>query len=438
MAISGQRFELDLDAEDFTINPIDESSLSEAFRIKDIQEHEPADVPAPPQPKATSTGFPEHKQRKVSRFKQKQEQVRHNGIEQLKSRGPSDAALAHRLSRKQGVGAEADQKTEISEENDRRIAAMSTQEIEEARAEIMGTLSPALIQRLMKRSRIDDDEMQNDINLPTPGQNVPSHPSTEVTEPPIRKDVKTAAELLSSSGAQDVQPPADIGADDPDPPPTTIHPEPSNVHFPVPPRSPSDFRPLDPNSPTFLSDLKSTYFPELSHAPSPNALEWLQSPSPQDLEASSYSPALTSYPASSIRFSFRGSLIPPATSLRLPTSLGLHHHGDAPDSAGYTIPELTLLSRSSLPNQRCVAYRTLGRILYRLGKEEFGRRGSELYEALWAEFEKERTLELVMTEAAKERGHVSAKAYATEALWLWRKGCGGERGLRKPGERMAI
>ena len=83
MAISGQRFELDLDAEDFTINPIDESSLSEAFRIKDIQEHEPADVPAPPQPKATSTGFPEHKQRKVSRFKQKQEQVRHNGIEQL-------------------------------------------------------------------------------------------------------------------------------------------------------------------------------------------------------------------------------------------------------------------------------------------------------------------------------------------------------------------
>ena len=54
---------------------------------------------------------------------------------------------------------------------------------------------------------------------------------------------------------------------------------------------------------------------------------------------------------------------------------GLHHHGAAPEDAGYTIGELAHLARSTVPAQRCVAFQTLGRVLYRLGRGEFGGRG---------------------------------------------------------------
>lgn len=435
MAIPGQRFELDLEADDFTINPIDESSLTEPFRIKDVQEHDSSDIPAPPKPKAVVAGFPEHKQRKVSRFRQKQEQTRQDGARDATQRGPSDAAIAHKLSQRHGTNDEASQKAEISRENDQRIASMSAEEIGDARAEIMGMLSPALIEQLLKRSRIDEP--------PSTDAADPAAAATEIQSqrrPPSEAHVEKKVAFADEEDGEPMSQPQSHASE----PPTegldaTLTPENSSgVHFPAPPRSASDYRELDPNSPTFLSDLKATYFPELAHEPSPTALEWLQPSSAQDREASSYSPALESYPASSIRFDFRGSLIPPNKSLELPGNLGLHHHGEAPDSAGYTIPELTLLARSTLPNQRCIAYQSLGRLLYRLGKEEFGRRGSEMYEALWALIEKERVLELVMAEAGKDKGHASARAYATEALWLWRKGSNGERGLHKSTAKMAL
>jgi RNA polymerase II-associated protein 1 len=429
MAIPGQRFELDLDADDFTINPIDESSLTEAFRIRDIQEHDSTDVVAPPKPKASSSGFPEHKQRRVSRFKQKQDRARQHANENPPPRGPSDAAIAHKLSQKHGTDPESLQKAEIGQENDRRLAAMSAEEIDEARAEIMDTLSPALLERLLKRSRIDTDapasQELSQASAPSTEDSKAKKVTFDEDDSSVTEKARQAASGVSESSANDqLLPPAETS--------TTASPPTNTVHFPAPPRSPSDYRALDPSSPTFLSDLKSTYFPELAHAPSPSALEWLQTPSPNDADTpSSYSPSLPSYPASAIRFTFTGALLPPTKSLTLPTTLGLHHHGEAPDSAGYTIPELTLLARSTLPNQRCVAYQTLGRILYRLGKEEFGKKGGDMYEALWDEVERSRCLELVLAEAGREKGHASARAYAVECAWLWRKGCDGERGLKR-------
>lgn len=41
---------------------------------------------------------------------------------------------------------------------------------------------------------------------------------------------------------------------------------------------------------------------------------------------------------------------------------GLHHHGDAPEAAGYTLAELVRLSRSTVPAQRASALRTLARV----------------------------------------------------------------------------
>ncbi|XP_062253047.1 RNA polymerase II-associated protein 1 [Platichthys flesus] len=61
------------------------------------------------------------------------------------------------------------------------------------------------------------------------------------------------------------------------------------------------------------------------------------------------------------RFDFAGSLIPPTEDL--PTHLGLHHHGEEPERAGYSLQELFLLSRSQVIQQRSLALGTLANIL---------------------------------------------------------------------------
>lgn len=61
------------------------------------------------------------------------------------------------------------------------------------------------------------------------------------------------------------------------------------------------------------------------------------------------------------RFDFAGTLVPPTEDL--PTHLGLHHHGDEPELAGYSLQELFLLSRSQVIPQRSLALNTLANIL---------------------------------------------------------------------------
>ncbi|XP_063040507.1 RNA polymerase II-associated protein 1 [Engraulis encrasicolus] len=61
------------------------------------------------------------------------------------------------------------------------------------------------------------------------------------------------------------------------------------------------------------------------------------------------------------RFDFAGKLIPPTEDL--PTHLGLHHHGDEPELAGYSLQELFLLSRSQVTQQRSLALSTLANII---------------------------------------------------------------------------
>ena len=429
MAIPGQRFELDLDADNWRFDPISDErqdAPAQPSIIKEIQEHDTADIPPPPKIRQSKSGFPEHKSRSnVSAFQRRQHesQSRNKDQENTPRAQPSDAAIRHRVANKYGFDPMAREKAEISKENEQKIAAMSEEDIEEARAELMQSLNPALVERLLKRANIDED------------------PSTSQQPRPQAEDTDRGSSSQNKEENEDMTDtvlPDEVEEPD-DEPPTTSPPtneQPSSIHFPVPPRDPSTYKSLDPSSDTFLKDLRSTYFPDLSHTPS--TLDWLNQSTPSTEPVShSYSPNLTSYPVSSLRFNFAGSLIPPSTALDIPVTAGLHHHGNAPDSAGYTIPELTLLARSSLPSQRCIAYQTLGRILYRLGHGDFGQPGSELSEALWSEIEQERVLEVIMREANTQSGHASARAYATEALWLWRKGGGGERGFKKASEMRA-
>uniref|UniRef100_A0A8D0KX28 RNA polymerase II associated protein 1 n=1 Tax=Strix occidentalis caurina TaxID=311401 RepID=A0A8D0KX28_STROC len=60
------------------------------------------------------------------------------------------------------------------------------------------------------------------------------------------------------------------------------------------------------------------------------------------------------------RFSLKGELIP--ADADLPTHLGLHHHGEEAERAGYSLRELFHLSRSQVTQQRTLALQVLGRI----------------------------------------------------------------------------
>ncbi|KAM6912894.1 RNA polymerase II-associated protein 1 [Xenentodon cancila] len=69
------------------------------------------------------------------------------------------------------------------------------------------------------------------------------------------------------------------------------------------------------------------------------------------------------------RFDFAGTLIPPTEDL--PTHLGLHHHGEEPERAGYSLQELFLLSRSQIIQQRTLALSTLANILSKARSGEY-------------------------------------------------------------------
>ena len=61
------------------------------------------------------------------------------------------------------------------------------------------------------------------------------------------------------------------------------------------------------------------------------------------------------------RFDFHGNLV--NQSQDIPEYLGLHHHGNDPSSAGYTLEELIVLARSSFLQQRVLALQVLARIM---------------------------------------------------------------------------
>lgn len=59
------------------------------------------------------------------------------------------------------------------------------------------------------------------------------------------------------------------------------------------------------------------------------------------------------------RFDFEGRLVSMESGARIGMHEGLHHHGDQPAAAGYTLAELMRLSRSTVPAQRVQALRML-------------------------------------------------------------------------------
>ncbi|KAG9724460.1 hypothetical protein KCU59_g15677, partial [Aureobasidium melanogenum] len=439
MTLRGQHFSIDdFDAQ----NSPEVASAPQVFNpfnfVADVQERKPTAAPTPPQPpafKSSPGGFPAHRKRNVqSKFKKSRQQ-------DADPIAPTPQPQINVLENDDDDFMTTERRR-IDEENRQRIAEMSPEEIEEERRELLSSLDPSLIQRLLGRATIEEGGSNEDFpGLQEKVEETKQEVKTDFTDKP-RKTVKFAEVEDEPAGAR-----VGSGARSGNETSTTQHkhdnpghqaasevalPTDSTIHFPRPPQPPS----LDPSDPNFLEDLHEKYFPDLPA--DPEKLEWMTS-SPSN----AYSASQASLDPKDIRFAFTGALIPPSLAAEIPVTMGLHHHGDAPDAAGYTIPELAMLARSSVPAQRCVAFQTLGRILYRLGKGEFGDPGEEgqgtvgakdtlgeLARGLWFEVKKESVLEICLAES-EGRGaaggrHMGARAYATEAVWLWQQG-GGRR-----------
>lgn len=195
----------------------------------------------------------------------------------------------------------------------------------------------------------------------------------------------------------------------------------NTTHFPQPKQLPD----LDPDDPDFLETLHQKYFPSLPADPS--KLAWMAPiPTPHSVadRESPYYPGQTSLSIAALRFDFKGRLLAPAKSRNIPVSKGLHHHGEAPEAAGYTVTELGRLARSAVPAQRCVAFQTLGRILFRLGKGEWGNNEAEVAKGIWRSVQENRVMDSLLeaAEVPEGQGHRGSRSYAVEALWLFEKG----------------
>ena len=447
MAVRGQRFDIDLDSDDEPDGVhFSQPGQAPGFNlglVKDVRERTTSlDVraPAAPKVKSSQTGFPTHKiMTGPSRFKQTREN-QPKGSSQIQRQTETNIAsppLSHlgscNVNGSTANGQQIDAPTRskdpaIDQENKQRLAQMSDEEIEEARKELMGGLSPSLIERLLKKASIEEGENHTKDEL---GQSWDEEHSSAAQAFPKRarfEESKTEHEqslkiesanypLASDPDAPPVHPPPDLQPASQNPLPPS---PPPNMHFPQAPKPPD----LDPSDPDFLSALHSKYFPSLPSDPS--TMAWMTPIDPKAERESAYSPAQESFTPSSLRFDFRGHLLPPRLSAQISQTKGLHHHAHAPSSAGYTVPELAHLARSAYPAQRCIAYQTLGRVLYRLGRGDFGREGDDLCERLWILMDQGRVGEGMVAAAAKggEGGNQSVWATATEAIWLWRKGGG--------------
>ncbi|KAG9250603.1 RPAP1-like protein [Emericellopsis atlantica] len=403
--------------------------------IGDIVERDASTKPANDfaEEAVSSTGFPQHKRRwkKASAFKQRRGAG--NDEEQTSQTRPAPSQATPQ-STEANVKMTYDEieKQRIDEENRQKLNDMSPEEIAEAQRELLSGMNPSLVQRLLQRATID-------VSSSTPYAAKPdaekaagptAAAQAEVTsKPKVRFAEASVADEDVGAQEQDDFPTGRFNVNlsddyDEDAEPTqrpdldAMEDLPHKTHFPAPP--PTD---LDPNDPNFLESLHKKYFPSLPNDPS--KLAWMAPVPTPDSTADQESPYYPheEIPVSALRFDFKGRFLSPRVSRAIPSSKGLHHHGEAPEAAGYTVAELAHLGRSAVPAQRCIAYQTLGRILFRLGKGEWGTTENHpIAMGVWNAMKKGRVLDTLNEAASIEGGHRGSQAFATEALWLFEKG----------------
>ncbi|XP_035608488.1 RNA polymerase II-associated protein 1 [Oncorhynchus keta] len=212
----------------------------------------------------------------------------------------------------------------IHQENQAKLQAMSNGEILEEQKRLLGQLDPRCVDFV--RSRKAQGALSS------------------APQPSTSRDERL--------GEQRIQETVMIGAKKPEQNPLEVEME----------REEDEDEPT-PQSPMKEEDLPVKPQKEWVHMDKlePEKLEWIRDlPAPRRKGTKQ---------AMLARFDFAGTLIPPTEDL--PTHLGLHHHGEEPELAGYSLQELFLLSRSQVIQQRRLALNTLAHVLTKARAGEF-------------------------------------------------------------------
>ncbi|KAF7422269.1 hypothetical protein PC9H_010425 [Pleurotus ostreatus] len=148
--------------------------------------------------------------------------------------------------------------------------------------------------------------------------------------------------------------------------------------------------------------IRRRYFPQVP--PNDPSLAWIEE-----------DPSSTS--TLSLRFDLTGTPIPASQSSLLPTHLGLHHHAEG-SRAGYTLDDIFLLTRSTVPAQRTVMLGVLAGIarwLVRLLRDQSASNGLDVTDIRGKEEELRRRILAAGINALNERGSPAARA--VDVIW---------------------
>uniref|UniRef100_A0A4W4GEB8 RNA polymerase II associated protein 1 n=1 Tax=Electrophorus electricus TaxID=8005 RepID=A0A4W4GEB8_ELEEL len=215
----------------------------------------------------------------------------------------------------EGLGPDkAEQTLKIHQENQTRLQGMSHSEILEEQKLLLAQLDPRLVDFVRSRK---SQKALSPVSPPPQREVCPDQPESKTVQPQCAKPQLDSEVVLMMGDEEDETKPA-----------LPVKPQKEWLH---------------------MDKLE------------PEKLEWMKDlPAPRRQGTKK---------AMQARFDFSGTLIPPAEDL--PVHLGLHHHGDEPELAGYSLQEIFLLSRSKLTQQRSLALNTLAHILSKAHAGEY-------------------------------------------------------------------
>ena len=351
----------------------------------------------------SESGFPElYKPKQISSWKQRlrAKAAKRAGADSARK---TDVSAAKRVDATHAApqerrAAPASAAQSIHEENVHTLQAMSPEAIAKERQELLESLDPKLIQKLLRNI----DSRAKDEGQPSLFAEIEGAPGTWVGGSAAIRDmphlsdeqVDRALGIQNTDGSRDTdssegpengqdqdqdqvqdQGPRLQHLDEDDVAPLDFQAAQSidhmanqqlfqDVHFIKPEERAEEPEPtLSLDDPDFENKLHDKYFPDLPR--DVEKLKWMR-------QLPETEPADTVIEdVSQCRFDFDGNLVPPTREIKSTTHSALHHHADDPQLAGYTIPELQRLSRSTFAAQRAIALQTLGRILFKLGKQSY-------------------------------------------------------------------
>ncbi|KDR82536.1 hypothetical protein GALMADRAFT_112269 [Galerina marginata CBS 339.88] len=413
--------------------------------IGSIVERRPSSSNWAPKPSSSSkTGFPTVQHRSKSAFSRNREEQRKLGGSRLKD-APT---VSHSNKTPLSPPPEPDDwRQQISRDNEDRVAAMTDEEREEERRQILDRFG-AQVGDILKRARQarikKQEKAEENVTLPVANRNPIEGHSQPLPIPVTQEERKNFERARSPPPSSMTSPNSSRPSSRADRRLRFAELEPGDVHVyvsapPSPKRRAIALPPPDPNAsaPTVsLGQWKGKMVPQNLGPPQPEPPkpEAVESQEPEEGSAEYIrrkffpfapkddpnlawmdvdSAPVSDSSTSSLRFDLQGNPIPPSVSLSLPTHLGLHHHAEG-SRAGYTLDDIFLLSRSTVPAQRATMLGILARIARRLEEMKKGRIDG-MEELVGKEGELRKRILAAGVEAMSSRGNVGTRAI--EVVW---------------------